>query len=51
MVSVLRQAEGRCPGALCRRLGRWLAAGADFTALDGELEAAFVHSRTPGAVA
>jgi hypothetical protein len=37
--------------ALSGRLGRWLAEGAHFTSLAAELEAAFVHSRTPGAVA
>jgi hypothetical protein len=45
------RADAQTREALRRRLGRWLAAGADFTSLDAELEAAFVHSRTPGAVA
>jgi hypothetical protein len=37
--------------ALGRQLARWLADGADFSSLAVELEAAFVHSRTPGAMA
>jgi hypothetical protein len=37
--------------ALGRQLARWLADGADFSSLAVELEAAFVHTRTPGAMA
>ncbi|MFL5830289.1 MAG: hypothetical protein ACJ76X_10260 [Solirubrobacteraceae bacterium] len=47
--AVRTDAQTREP--LSGRLGRWLAEGADFAFLAAELEAAFVHSRTPGAVA
>jgi hypothetical protein len=45
------RADEQTREVLSARLSRWLAAGADFTSLAVELEAAFVHSRTPGAVA
>jgi len=38
-------------GAMERQLSRWLAAGGQVERLPGELEAAFVHSRTPDRLA
>jgi hypothetical protein len=47
----LLASDDELAGALERRLSRWLAAGALLERLPAEVEAAFVHSRTPSRLA
>jgi len=50
-LSELLISNERTAGALSDRLTRWLAQGGDFHTLPGELEAAFVLTRTPARIA